>query len=485
MSKRHNSADSAKVNSLPGGLKTRLAIAVTGLAAVVAGVATAGPATAASPRLTLCPPLPAPVCGILGGGGTTLPTGVTTADPSSFVDTGTAQTVTLTDPLATIYSSLDTGATVELIGSGATAAESVSGTAVAVTSTTVTATFDLDSGAAPIGPGSYSIVTTPTTPTTALGTLLGDLGLTSLPLDSAAVTVTAVNPSPLTSVTVKPGASASASVSTTGAPFATGDTVSLTTSSGGAVSGLTASGTTVSADHISTTIKATSAVPLANYNLVVTDTAGDTGSCLNCVTVSDATATKLTMTATHSHLTSGAHLTLSGVLSTTAGNGLSEKSVALYLSNAGTKTLSKLKTVTTSSSGRFSYAFAPKRNAVYVAYFAGTASATAGDLQSLSPVRTVKVARKVTLHTKIAGANSKQGKHPLTATGKVSPAGAGRTVKLYDGARKIGSGKVTKKGTFRIKVKSLKAGKHSLRAKVAAQTAYAAGASKVVHKTVK
>jgi hypothetical protein len=203
------------------------------------------------------------------------------------------------------------------------------------------------------------------------------------------------------------------------------------------------------------------------------------------VTVSDAAATKLTMTATHSHLVSGTKITLSGQLSTTAGKALGSRSVLLCLENAGTKSIKVLKTVTTSSSGAFSYAFAPKQNAVYVGYFPGDATTAASDLPAVSTVRTVTVARALTLKVTVPHAGSKSAKHPLTATGKVTPAGAGRVVKLYDGSRKLGSAKVTKKGTYRIKVKSLRAGKHSLRVKVAAQTAYTAGASKVVHKKVK
>jgi hypothetical protein len=286
----------------------------------------------------------------------------------------------------------------------------------------------------------------------------------------------------LAAVTVKPGGTASVSVTTTGAPFAAGDALTI---SGPSSAGLALSNSKVSADSITATLTASASAALGSDNLVVTDTSGQSGTCTGCVVVSNAAATKVSLTATHSHVTSGGKLTLSGQLTTAAGKALASKPVGLYFKNIGTKTLSALKTVTTSASGRFSYAFAPKRNAVYLAYFASDATATASDLAALSPVRTITVARAVTLKAKVGKASVKHAKHPLTATGKVSPAGAGRTVKLYDGTRKIGTAKVSKKGTFTIKVKSLKAGKHALRVRVAKQTAYAAGASKVVHKKVK
>jgi hypothetical protein len=253
-------------------LRRRLGI----LAVVVASVGTLIGAAAPSAVADTCITLPVgPVC-------VPAAAGVSTASPSSFANTQTAQVVTITDPLIPIYSALAGGVTVQLVGPGA-GTDTYTATSPTIGSTTITATFDMTSLGLPAGPGSYVLTVAPAaTPPT------------QLPVDSVAITITAGRPTPAARLAVQPGAAATASVATFGTPFARGDTFSFSDSGGTAVPGLTLTGPAdatappvMSATAITGTLRAGSDVALGRDNLVVTDTADQVGSCVGCVVVTD------------------------------------------------------------------------------------------------------------------------------------------------------------------------------------------------------
>ncbi len=437
--------------------------------------------------VTLCPPLPASVCDTLGGGGggggtPSLPTGVATAIPTSFSNTGTAQAVTITDPLGTIYSTLTSGVVVQLVGTGAAAAETVPGTVGTISGTSIPVTFNLDSTGVPVSPGAYSMHITPAnTSSTGLTTLLSGLGLSSLPVDTVNVTVTAGKPTPTAQLSLAPGGTVAASITTSTTPFAQGDAVSFTASDGSAVPGLSLQSPQLSATAITGQLSAGPSVTPGQYNVVVTDTSGQTGSCAGCVTVTSSKATSLALSLSHSVLSAGKSVTLSGHL-LSGGSGVGSGAVYLLSKTVGGK-VQVLKLVHSASNGFFSYTFTPMQNAVYAAYFEGGVTPLGIDLPSLSNIAKLSVAPRLTL--KVVAHRLKGLSHGarLILTGRVTPHLPGK-VTVYNHGKRFGTAKVASNGTYRFVKKVLKRGHYALRVRTAKLPVLAAGSSPTRRTTV-
>jgi hypothetical protein len=274
-------------------LLTGIATSVTLAATVFAGlVATAGPAAADSqiclPGILGLPPVCVPSLPInLPGGG--LGTGFSTASPTTFANTDTADVVTITDPAAMIYSLLG-GANVQIVGPGSATTDVINGsdTTIDTTAGTITSTLDLDDvEGLPADPGAYLMTISPV-----------DTPGSPLPLDSVAVTVTADAPTPTAALTVQPGQTAAATVGTSATPFAGGDVVSFTDATDAVVTGLTLASPSVTATSITGTLTADSSVATGTYNLLVTDTDGQVGTCTGCVVVDNGPGPVSNLTAT-------------------------------------------------------------------------------------------------------------------------------------------------------------------------------------------
>jgi hypothetical protein len=220
---------------------------------------------------TVVPQLP-----ICGGGG--LPGGVSTVAlaPTPAKNTVTAEVATITDPLENIYHQLG-GVELQLVGPNA-GTDVINGTGITFDDTagTITGTFDLAGGlGVPAGPGNYTLNIVPSN------------NAAGLAIEQLPVTVTADPPTPLAALAVQPGKTAQALVGTSLVPFASGDTVSVTGPGDAPVSGLTFTTQSVVASTISGKLQATSAVALGTYDLKVTDTANQVGTCTGCVVVTN------------------------------------------------------------------------------------------------------------------------------------------------------------------------------------------------------
>jgi hypothetical protein len=185
----------------------------------------------------------------------------------------TSQQFTITgDTLAALYT---LSPDVTMFGPGLPSAglEPVTGS-VSDDATTIKATYDFSSLGAPLGPGAYTLA-------------IGLKGLTSTKLDTVGVAVTGPTPDIAgNSLAIETtGDEPSATITSGTSTFATGDTVSITGSGGTAVSGLSFTTKTITAGTITGDFAAASAA-VGTYDLNVTDTAGQKGTCTGCVTVS-------------------------------------------------------------------------------------------------------------------------------------------------------------------------------------------------------
>jgi hypothetical protein len=439
----------------------------------------------------LCPPLPASVCTILGGvgGGSTpltLPTGISTITPTSVTTADAENPVELqvTDPRAAIYNAAG-GVTVSLVGpTGSASSQTFAGTVNNVAGTTVDATFNLSTDNLPPAPGSY-LVTVGVASSSALSSLLSGLDLTSLPvdLDTAMLTVGSTAPQPDGLLSVPSGGSAPASISTVlNLPFVLGDLVSFTDSKNTPVTGLSLSNLSLAVNSITGTLTAASDVPAGHYNLVVSDLLGNLGICTGCVTVTKDTATSLVVQLGKTLLSAGKTTTLTGTL-TKAGAPLADH--AVYIIDKDPTSKAKLLGLThTSATGAFSYLVTPAENTVYAVWFIGDSTSLGKELASLSNIVGLSVAPKLTMAVKTAKvAHHKHGARMVFA-GKVAPAEPGAVVTLFNKGKRFGTAKVAKNGTFKLTKKLVKRGHYSLVAKIASHPAFAAAASKTVHKSV-
>jgi hypothetical protein len=372
--------------------------------------------------------------------------------------------------------------TVALVGPGSSTS-SIPGSVGTISGSSIPVTFDLAPGGLPVGPGTYSIHITPAVTSGAgLGTLLGGLGLTSLPVDTVSVTVTAGLPMPNAQLSVAPGSTTDASITTLATPFASGDAVSFTTPTGTAVPGLSLQNPAVSAASITGTLNADSSVAPGKYDLLVTDTAGQVGTCQDCVTVTSARATTLTLVTSRAKVVGGQATTMHGRL-TADGAGLQNSTIYL-LTKTTRSNVHVLKAVQTSSTGTYAYTFKPTQNSVFAAFFLGDSNGP-GDAAALSKIVGVSVSPKLVLHVKtIRVAGHRHGARMLL-TGRTNPAEHGSTVTLYNHGKRFGVAKVTSKGTFRLVKRLVRRGHYVLRGKTTSHPAFAAAQSAIVRTTVR
>lgn len=419
-----------------------------------------------------------------GGGGLTLPAGLSSVAPSAITSAAASNPVDLvvTDPRAAVYNTAG-GVSVTLTGPTSDASpKTYTANVGTVTGDSVPAVFNLAPGGVPAAPGTYT-VNVGVSSSSGLASLLGLLGLTSLPLDTATLTI-AGTPSPSASISVPAGGSIPATISTlTSVLFSLGDTTSFTTANGIPVSGLSLANPDLSAGSwIKGTLTAAPDLARGTYNIVVTDLLGQTGICTGCVTVTADKATALAVKLSSSHLTAGKSASLSGLLSQDQ-SGMAGETVYLLQKTATSKVTVPAHT-TTSSDGKFSFPIKPNQNTVYAVVFGGEVTSVGKNLFSLSNIVGLTVTPKLSLlvHTKKV-AHHKHGAK-LVATGKVAPAEPGSVVTIYNKGKRFGTAKIANNGSFRLVKKLVKRGHYVLRAKTTAHPALAAAQSSVIRKTV-
>jgi hypothetical protein len=152
---------------------------------------------------------------------------------------------------------------------------------VTCTGSKVTSTFDLDVANLPAGPGTYT-----------LSVCTVSCAVPSS--DTTSLTVTGDPPAPVgTASPVVVGTTGSTSVAMLGTGFAKGDTVVATGASGVSFAPSSPQGTATELDGTITT----SGAPAGIYDLMVTDTAGQTGTCGSCLIIQAPSVTNPTLTA--------------------------------------------------------------------------------------------------------------------------------------------------------------------------------------------
>ncbi len=206
--------------------------------------------------------------------------GTATATPSSFANTVTAQVVAVTTTTPSLAYTLGTSA--QLVGPG-TLKDTYAGTNTSKASgssgSSFTTTFDLLTAAGlPAAPGTY--------------TLDGCSLSCGFPIDSGSVTVTGAPPVPgtvSTPVVVDPGGTATITIPGTG--FAKDETISIPRPGGAAADAtFTENNTTSTATSLTGSLKVGSTVPAGVYDLRITDTSGQVGTCRGCLQVSGSTS---------------------------------------------------------------------------------------------------------------------------------------------------------------------------------------------------
>jgi hypothetical protein len=197
----------------------------------------------------------------------------TGVSPNPVANSAASQQLTITgDSLAVLYVA---DPAVVLYGPGVSSS-GIAGTGTTDDGTTIKTTFDFANvGGAPMGPGAYTL---------SMGTSL----TVSTKVDTVGLTVTGPAPDVTgNSLAIEPGGSENPVTLTSAADstFATGDAVSFTDNTDAAVSGLAFTPATITASTMTGTFTATSGVAPGTYNLVVTDTSGQKGTCTGCVSV--------------------------------------------------------------------------------------------------------------------------------------------------------------------------------------------------------
>jgi hypothetical protein len=431
--------------------------------------------------------LPAPftaLCALLGGGGG-LPTGSSTASPTTFPNNATAQQVVITDPFEQLYNA-GGGANVQLIGpdGGTTVINTTGDPVFDDTAGTITVTFDLTKPT-PAAPGGYELTISPKDPT-GLTSALGTLGLpTTLPLDQVAVTITkATGPGPVTALTATPINGTTASLKwtapTTTDPAVTGYAIIVSKT---ATATATDSGITVTQTGTATSASVAGLTAGTKYFVsVAAKSAGGNGpaAATNFTTPYPSTLTLVTNPS--SAIVGGGKLELSGELDHTV-NGtktpLAGKTVGLLVKYTHATHSTKITTVTTDSNGKYDFTFTPAGGGQFVSAFLGdqATSTTPGDSYAVSNVVPVTDTPAVTL----SGTSKKSGKKHefLKLKGSVSPTEQGKKVFIFSTGgsdQKIAKARVGGNGKYAVK-KRVKKGNYTLEARIKAHGALLAASS--------
>lgn len=407
--------------------------------------------------------------------------GPTPPPGTTFENTNESQNVVLADPLPN--ATYTAGAVVQLVGPGA-ATNTITGTGTGVqgagtcvatvcTASSISTTLDFVDAGLPAGPGGYMLSVYPGT---------GVPGVSN-PLDETAVTVTGDPPAPSGTappVVVQPGHSAPINI--VGSGFAKGDTVTSSTA-GIAVTVANPQGTAV---LLHGTVAVGPSVPVGTYSLTVTDTAAQTGTCLNCLKVQSQPvvpppkSTALTLTASTSKVTGGKRVKFSGLL-TEAGNPLRNQPVKLF-GKPDTGKAKAMGTAHTNGQGAYKFSVKPPSSTTYATLFAGhkSTAGAAGDAAALSHA----FPHVVVVPVVIANAKKSSSRHkPLTVKGRVKPAEAGQTVYLSairgGHHKRLGVAKLSGTSHFRFHLKKpRKRGTYKLVVAIHRQPGHAGAKSK-------
>lgn len=431
-------------------------------------------ATATSSSCTIPPPLDTLLCPILGGGATTLPSGLSSAAPNTFPNNASAQTVVITDPFEQLYSS-GGGATVQLVGPSTI--NSIGDPTFDNAAGTITVTFDLTKPT-PATPGAYTLTISPKSLSslTSVLTGLGLPGSTTLPLDTVPVTVTeATGPAAVTGLTATPITSKTASLAwtapTAATPAVTGYAIIVSKT---ATATATDSGVTVTQSGTTASASVAGLTPGTKYFVTVTPkSASGNGASANTSMLMP-NDTSLTLDLTPANVVGQESVTAGGSLdkvTATGKSGLADKKVGIYVRYTGIAKGQLLKSVTTDANGEYAYSFTPKRGGLYAAVFLGDkgTSTTSGNSLAVSNAVTQTVTPTLTF----SASGKAHGKHfTLKAKGKVSPAESSKKVIVYrtvkGAAQKLGAAHVTGSGAYKLVKKHLGRGTYHLQAKIKA-----------------
>ncbi len=170
-------------------------------------------------------------------------------------------------------------------------------------------------------------------------------------------------------------------------------------------------------------------------------------------------ATTLALATTPSTIVYGGSTTISGRLTSAAGEGLAARTVTLYVRKRGTTTWNRLSTRTTGSDGRFSGTHAATSNLDYRAVFLG-------DDRTLAARRDTRVDVKATVSAWLSTTSVRSG-GTVVLTGTVKPGYAGQAVHrqiLVNGTwRTLATAYLSSTGTYRFTFRPIYRGTNTYR----------------------